>query len=155
VLVRHRGTGGPRAVGLEAPADGLLHLVVVIDVDPHRLVIRDAVGSHVGDVAAVQPLEQVISSSRPAVIRLLHQAPPPVATRLTRSPSRVPLCRKDATADLARCAWAGVKWTSSNTTMKERPERASAPVLTEIRGRTAATSGALSGNWTASKLTRD
>ena len=33
----------------------------------------------------------VISSSRPASMRVLHQAPPPVATSVTRSPSRTPV----------------------------------------------------------------
>ena len=93
-----------------------------------------------------------MSSSRPASMRVLHQAPPPVATRLTRSPSRTPFFRNSATATLARWAWNGVRWMSSND-HEERPAGVGRrSVFVETRGRGTASLGASAGTWTASKL---
>ena len=96
------------AVGLEAAGHPLLHLLVAVDVDAHGLVVAHALGGGVGDAAGRPGASAcAISSSRPASMRVLHQAPPPVATRLTRSPSRTPVFRNCATASLARWAWNG------------------------------------------------
>ena len=57
-------------------------------------------------------------SERPSGKRVLHHAPPPVATRLTRSPSRTPLSRKAATAALARETVAWVRFRVSTMTAK-------------------------------------
>ena len=62
-----------------------------------------------------------IRSARPSGRRVLHQAPPPVASRSTRSPSCVPFSRKEATAALARCALSGERCRSSNTITNRRP----------------------------------
>ena len=94
-----------------------------------------------------------MSSSRPASMRVVHQAPPPVATRLTRSPSRTPVRRNSATAPLARCAWCGVRWMSSNTTTNERPVRdLRREVGGDPRPGRACVADAVAGTSTASKL---
>src|SRR5688500_14119371 len=84
-------------------------------------------------------------------MRVLHQAPPPVATRVTRSPSRTPLVRNSVTATLARRAWKGVRWMSSKTMMKVRPLWISGAMLDEIRGFAGGATEGLAGTWTASK----
>ena len=67
-------------------------------------------------------------------MRVLHQAPPPVATSDTRSPSRTPLFRNSATAPLAWMPWKRVIWMSSKTRMKVRPVRSSRRWLLEMIG---------------------
>ena len=54
-------------------------------------------------------------------MRAVHQTPPPVASSVTRSPSRVSFPRNSATAALACCAVAGPRWTSSKTITNVRP----------------------------------
>src|SRR6185295_19098774 len=94
----------------------------------------------------------VTSSSRPASMRVLHQALPPVETSVTRSPSRTPLVRNWITAALARADWKGVRWMSSNTTTNVRPVCSSGNVLLETRGRGGGVAWGRSGTDTASKL---
>src|SRR6266545_2030754 len=96
-------------------------------------------------------LSSAISSSRPASIRVLHQAPPPVATRLTRSPSRTPVLRNWATAALALWPPARVRWMSSKRITNERPVCDSRSMLVDTRGRGAGFSEATAGSCTASK----
>ena len=85
-------------------------------------------------------------------MRVLHQAPPPVATRLTRSPSRTPVRRNWATAALARWAEKGDRWMSSKRMTKERPLCDSRSRLVDMRGRVGVTAEAVGGSSTASKL---
>ena len=85
-------------------------------------------------------------------MRVVHHAPPPVATSDTRSPSRTPFFRNSDTAALARWAWKGVRWMSSNTRTNERPVRDSGVWLLEMRGRSGVFSLAVAGTSTLSKL---
>ena len=85
-------------------------------------------------------------------MRVVHHAPPPVATSDTRSPSRTPFFRNSDTAALARWAWKGVRWMSSKTRTNERPVRDSAVWLLEMRGRSGVVSLAVAGTCTLSKL---
>ena len=91
-------------------------------------------------------------SSRPASMRVLHQAPPPVATSVTRSPSRTPVFRNCPMASFARCAWNSVRWTSSKTITNERPVRSSRDVLSESAGLRAGSVEEAAGTCTFSKL---
>ena len=67
-------------------------------------------------------------------MRVVHQTRPPVASRVTRSPSRVSFLRNSATAALACCAVPALRWTSSKTITKVRPRRSSSPVFVETLG---------------------
>src|SRR6185295_8837624 len=96
-------------------------------------------------------LSRAISSSRTASMRVLHQAPPPLATRLTRSPSRTPALRNWATAALARWPPARVRWMSSKRITNERPACDSRSRFVDTRGRGAGFSLATAGSCTASK----
>ena len=67
-------------------------------------------------------------------MRVVHQTRPPVASSVTRSPSRVSFPRNSATAALACCAVAALRWTSSKTITKVRPRRSSSPAFVETLG---------------------
>ena len=88
-------------------------------------------------------LSSATSSSRPASMRVLHQAPPPEATRLTRSPSRTPVLRNWATAALARWPPARVRWMSSKRITNERP---ASGLAVEVRGHVRAGRRLLAGD---------
>ncbi len=62
-----------------------------------------------------------LRSSRPSYIRVLHQAAPDVATRVTRSPATTPRSRKASTASLAFLALCGDRCMSSKRMTKVRP----------------------------------
>src|SRR5262245_1047422 len=100
-------------------------------------------------------LSSATSSSRPASMRVVHQAPPPVAISVTRSPSRTPDFRNSVTATFARFDWKGVRCTSSKTSTNERPVRTSGVVLLESLGLAGVVAAAVGGTWIASKDVMD
>ena len=87
-------------------------------------------------------------------MRVLHQAPPPAATSVTRSPSRASVLRNSAAAAFARWAVKGARWMSSKKITNVRPgRRRSLPTLVETRGRGAGWPAGATGISMASKLT--
>src|SRR5262245_7544163 len=94
-----------------------------------------------------------ISSGFPASMRVLHHAPPPVAMRATRSPSRTPFFRNSVTAPLARWACWCVRCTSSNMITNVRPRVSSRVKFVETRGLTGGAVDGAAGTWIASNCT--
>ena len=84
-----REAGGNRVVRLQAPQDAPRDLRVAVDVDPHRLVGRHPLGRHVGDEAAVEPLEQ----RHELVAAGLHAGAPPGAAAGRHQDHAVALAR--------------------------------------------------------------